>query len=219
MVVHTTYVTTQQSAEVEALQRMRDGVLLVFIGWIFLGLGILLVAGSVFAGVMGGLMGGAGGLGAAIAGLVGALVLVLVGAVISLVGIYSKFVPGSGDLARADPEFSTAATLIKVGYVWGLILLIVGAILAIVVVGVFIALVGYILMILGFIGTIVLCFKLNDKYANTLYLVAGILFILGILFAIMGVIAWILLYVALGETIRRLRTQQVPTTQSFLTQV
>ena len=212
-----TYATTQQSTEVKALQRMREGVLLVFIGWIFLGLGLLLVAGSVFAGMMGGMMGRASGLGAAIAGLVSALILVLVGAVVSLVGIYSKFVPGSGDLARTDPEFSTAATLIKLGYVWGLILLIVGAVLTLVVIGVFIVLVGYILLILGFIGTIILCFKLNDKYANALYLVAGILFILGILFSIMDVIAWILLYVALGETIRKLKTQQVPATQAFLT--
>lgn len=208
IVVSMTQVITQPSSEAEALQKMRDGILLVIIGWVFLGIGILMFVGGLIVSIITGFRIG-------FLPLIGAVVLVLVGGVIVLVGFYSRFIPGSSDLAKSDPEFSTGATLIKVGYVWGLILLIIGAILTLALIGVFIIIIGYVLLILGFVGMIILSFKLKDKYGNTLYLIAGILFILGIIFAILGVVAWILLYVALGDTIRKLKTQQP--TQAFLT--
>ncbi|MEM1745956.1 MAG: hypothetical protein QXZ45_03895 [Candidatus Nezhaarchaeales archaeon] len=63
--------------------------------------------------------------------------------------------------------------------------------------------VGYILLILGYVGVIILCFKLNEVEQNTLYLVAGIMFIIAIFISIVGFVAWILLYVALGDSIRK----------------
>ncbi|MDH5815874.1 MAG: hypothetical protein QE164_03655 [Candidatus Nezhaarchaeota archaeon] len=62
--------------------------------------------------------------------------------------------------------------------------------------------VGYILLILGYVGVIILCFKLNEVEQNTLYLVAGIMFIIAIFISIVGFVAWILLYVALGDSIK-----------------
>ena len=52
-------------------------------------------------------------------------------------------------------------------------------------------------------GTIILGFKLHDIEKNKLYLAAAILFIIGIFIPITGFIAWILLYIALGKSIRK----------------
>ncbi|MEM2004988.1 MAG: DUF973 family protein [Zestosphaera sp.] len=184
----------------DALTRMRDGLLLIFIAWILLGAGIM----SIFMGMFATL---------ALEGLIIGGVLSLTGAVLALVGFYSKFVPGAGDLARANPEFATSSTLIKVGYIWGLILIMVGVVLTIILVGVLLILAGVVLMVLGYVGVIIMCFKLNDAYSNTLYIVAGILFIIAIFMPVLGAISWILLYAAMGDTINKVRTslpQQQP---------
>jgi len=57
-----------------------------------------------------------------------------------------------------------------------------------------------------------LCFKLNDFEKNSLYLAAGILFLIGIIFPILDFVAWILLYIALGESLRKANSQatQIP---------
>ncbi|MEO3993597.1 MAG: DUF973 family protein, partial [Desulfurococcaceae archaeon TW002] len=140
-------------------------------------------------------------------------ILVIIGAIIALIGFYFKFIPGVRDLAKANPEFSTASLLIRIGYIWGLILIIVGIILTIFVVGIFMLVVGLILLFIGFVGIIVLCFKLKDVYQNSLYLAAGIFFILSIFITLAGLIGWILTYIALGDTIRKLQTQ---TTQEII---
>jgi hypothetical protein len=62
-------------------------------------------------------------------------------------------------------------------------------------VGVIIAVVGLILLLIGFIGLIILMFKLRDDLKDDLFLVAGILFIIGIFVPILTIIAWVLVYV------------------------
>lgn len=211
------YVMTQPSVNItSALQRMRDGILFLFIAWIFLGVGILAMVFTALASlatwspINGGWVGILAGLGIGLA-------ILVIGVILALIGLYGKFIPGLSELARANPEFSTASSLIKIGYVWGLVLLLVGAILTLLVIGIFIAFIGLILLVIGYVGMIILCFKLNDAYQNTLYLVAGILFILSIFIPILGVVAWILIYVALGDTIRK--TQTPPTPAQGLIQV
>lgn len=197
------YAMVQPSINVtSALQRMRDGILFLFIAWIFLGVGIITIAFTALASfttwppVHGEWVGILAGLGIGLAVLV-------IGVILALIGLYGKFIPGLSELARTNPEFSTASSLIRIGYVWGLVLLLVGAILTLIIIGIFIAFIGLILLVIGYVGMIILCFKLNDAYQNTLYLVAGILFILSIFIPILGVVAWILIYVALGDTIRK----------------
>lgn len=198
---------------VGALGKMRDGILLVFIGWILLGVGLLSVGVLALAAwsarpqiphwdVAPRTLAQRVAVGWAIA----SVVLVVVGAVLALVGFYAKFVPGVGDLARARPEFGTASGLIRAGYLGGLVLLVVGAVLTIFIVGILLLFVGVILLLLGHVGAILLCFKLNDAYPNTLYLVAGILLIVSIFVPVLGAVSWILLYFALGDTIVKLRT-------------
>ncbi len=68
---------------------------------------------------------------------------------------------------------------------------------------------SFIFLLIGNIGLILLCFKLHDRFKDALYMVAGILFIIGIFVGgVVSFVGWILLYVALGKTIASLRSQQ-----------
>ena len=207
--------STPSTNVVNAFQRMRKGALMILIAWIFLGIGLTIMIVGTFAAVMRGFIGG-GALVGALSGLVLGTVLIVVGAIIALIGFYSDFIPGTSSLAQASPEFSTASSLIKIGYVWGLILSLVGAILTLLIVGIFILIIGLVFLLIGFVGIIILCFKLNDEYRNVLYLIAGIFFILNIFLGFLGIVAWILLYVALGDTLRKLQTTTGPTQPSLI---
>jgi len=149
--------------------------------------------------------------------LLSLLVLLVIGGIIGLVGLWGKFVPGVRRLAELNPEFETSSTLIYIGLLWGIVLMMIGAVLLIVVVGIFILLAGWILTIIGYVGLLILGLKLNDLEKNPLYLVAGILFIVGIFVPILGFIAWVLLYAALGESIRKAEvTPAAPTSPTLL---
>jgi uncharacterized membrane protein len=180
----------------EAYRLMREGALLLIISSLLVGVGIVLLYFSIIPVAFAGFE--------AVLGLVIALiVLLIIGGVITLIGLWGKFIPGVEKLAAINPEFGTSRTLIKIGLFWGTILLIVGAATLIVLIGVFIIIIAAILLLVGYIGLIILGFKLNELEKNTLYLVAAILFIIGIFIGIASFVGWILLYVALGDSIRR----------------
>jgi uncharacterized membrane protein len=180
----------------EAYRLMREGALLLIISSLLVGVGIVLLYFSIIPAAFAGFE--------AVLGLVIALiVLLIIGGVITLIGLWGKFIPGVEKLAAINPEFGTSRTLIKIGLFWGTILLIVGAATLIVLIGVFIIIIAAILLLVGYIGLIILGFKLNELEKNTLYLVAAILFIIGIFIGIASFVGWILLYVALGDSIRR----------------
>ncbi|MCS7099207.1 MAG: DUF973 family protein [Sulfolobales archaeon] len=197
--------TQQAAGAIAAFSRMREGILLILAAWVLLGVGSLSLVATVLLSVFG--LENVGFTSAAPGIILLTLVLLVVGAIVGIVGFYFKFIPGVSELARTDPRFSTARTLIKVGYVWGLILVIVGTPLLLVLVGLFVLAIGFVLLLLGYIGIIVLSFKLNEAYPNTLYIVAAVLFIVSIVFPLAGVVSWVLLYVALGDTIGKLRAQ------------
>ncbi|MEL9940655.1 MAG: DUF973 family protein [Ignisphaera sp.] len=182
---------------VEAYKSMREGALYLFIAWILIGVGLASVIFSLVTTVF------AGGFTAIIGALIGIIIVLLIGAIIALIGLWGKFLPGVRKLASINPDFSTASTLIYIGFFWGFIVMLVGVALLIVFIGVFLIIVAVILGILGDIGMLIMCLKLNDLEKNSLYLVAGILFILSIFLEILGFIGWILLYVALGDSINK----------------
>jgi uncharacterized membrane protein len=180
----------------EAYRLMREGALLLIISSLLVGVGIVLLYFCIIPAAFAGFE--------AVLGLVIALiVLLIIGGVITLIGLWGKFIPGVEKLAALNPEFGTSRTLIKIGLFWGTILLIVGAATLIVLIGVIIIIIAAILLLIGYIGLIILGFKLNELEKNTLYLVAAILFIIGIFIGIASFVGWILLYVALGDSIRR----------------
>ncbi|MCX8185045.1 MAG: DUF973 family protein [Sulfolobales archaeon] len=196
--------TQQVGKPITALSNMREGILLVLIAWILLSIGLLALIASLWLAIITTRHIEIAGVAPRVSLLVAA-VLAIVGAVVGLVGFYFKFIPGVTELARADSRFDTARTLIKIGYVWGLILVVIGIPLLLVIIGILVLVVGYILLLLGYIGVIILSFKLNDVYPNALYLAAAILFIISMIVPVVGVVSWILLYVALGDTINKLR--------------
>jgi len=180
----------------EAYRLMREGALLLIISSLLVGAGMVLLFFSIIPAAFVEFK--------VVLGLVIALiVLLIIGGVIALIGLWGKFIPGVEKLAVINPEFGTSRTLIKIGLFWGIILLIVGAVTMIVIIGIFIIIVAAILLLIGYIGLIILGFKLNELEKNTLYLVAAILFIIGIFIGIASFVGWILLYVALGDSIRK----------------
>jgi len=202
-------ITPVQSPLIEAFQKIRMAALLLIIGSLIMGVG---AAGSMLS--MFTAFGARGFEGVArgiIAGALTATIVALIGAVISLIAIYAYLRPGALELSKADQRYSTASKLINIGYLWGLILIIIGLPLTLIIIGIPIFIIGVILFLIGHIGVILLSFNLNDAEKNVLYLVAGILFIIGLFINILSFIAWILMYVALGESIRRLESQ--PPTQ------
>ncbi|MEM2698660.1 MAG: DUF973 family protein, partial [Ignisphaera sp.] len=102
-------------------------------------------------------------------------------------------------------EFSTASKLLRIGYIWGvavlilaLLVIIAGAVslnLGIAFGGLAIAVIGGILFLIGYIGNIIYFFKLKDVFNSTIFLVAAILLIIGIFIGITQFIAWILAFV------------------------
>lgn len=138
------------------------------------------------------------------------VVVALIGVIIMVIGIYMKFLPGTSSLAKYSEKYSTPASLIKIGYLWGLILLVIGIITLIIIIGLFLVIVGGVLLLIGKIGLIMLMFRLNDEFRISHFLYAGILFIIGILIPLLDFISWILIYVGTGEAINKIKTLAEP---------
>jgi fatty acid desaturase len=121
-------VTVASNPQAEAFETMRRGVLFLLIAWLLIGIGLSLALFGVITGALSAPSHPGLGLGGAMGALVAMIVVVIVGAIIALVGLWGHFVPGVEKLAEINPEFSTAATLIRVGLYYGLILPLSGAI-------------------------------------------------------------------------------------------
>lgn len=143
-------------------------------------------------------------------GLIALIIMMLIGAGLSLYGIYGKIVPGAERLATADSRYSTAHSLLKIGYIGGLILLIIGVLTIVIVIGIFLIILGMIFLLIGKIGMAIMMFKLNEDYDESMMLIAGILFIIGIFIGFAEFIAWILVYLGIDSVIRKveIRMQQ-----------
>lgn len=136
---------------------------------------------------------------------IGVLAGALIGLVITIVAVYAFLLPSAKQFARWRPaEFSTASNLMRVGYIWGAIILIIA--IAIIIAGVVsiniiaalgglgIAVIGGILFLVGYVGNIVYFIKLKDVFNSAMFLAAAIILIVGI-FVPIAFIAWILAFV------------------------
>ncbi|MEM4752916.1 MAG: DUF973 family protein [Sulfolobales archaeon] len=192
---------------ITAFTKMRRGLLYILIGWALLGLSFVVFVsafiamgvfqmphtyfGRPFLPVFGALL--------------SALVVIVIGCILSLIGFYLEFIPGTTELVRVSSEFSTPSRMVRLGYVWGLISVLVGAAFLpfLPAVGFIILALGIVLLVVGHIGMVVLCLKLNNFERDSLYLISGILFIVGIFIPILIVVGLILMYLALSDSIRR----------------
>ncbi len=174
---------------------IRDAALILIVGNLILGIVLMYIILIAFT---------TGSLEAVEASIMGLFIALFIGAVIVFVAVISRLVSGVSTLARYSDRYSTAETLIKLGYIWGIVLLIVGVISIPILIGIFLLVPGIILLFLGGIGLIILMFSLNDEFKEQLFLIAGILFILGFFIPLLDFIGWILVYVGANNVIRRL---------------
>jgi len=232
---------------IRGLEDIRSAALLLIISSILGMVGLAIGLGLILAAIGGALLPGAAGIGRlvqALSALLGAvtvfMILLIVGLILGLVAIFAKLIPGLGKLKQWRAEFSTAHTLVKIGMAWGLILLLLAIVLGLgiiiasvaaqslggVLIGAGLAfilvIIGLILLLIGCIGIILACFNLNSVFRESMYLVAGVLFIVSLIISLAGIlvpgswvvpeilslISWILIYVAVPRSIASLRSIQ-----------
>ena len=222
-----------RNMEISALETLRDGFLFLLVA-VIVGI-VAVLAGLIFIIAAFGFMAAAPHGPSAFAGVIGAvatlLILLLVAVGIALYAIFGKIRPGMRQLSEIDDGFRisyTGTTLILVGLVimvLGLIVVVAvfaaagsspetmrGAVIGgltlfgVLVIGAIIALIGNILTF------VVGAFKLQSRYQNSLYMAAGILFVIDIALLLVGssgiltLVGYVLMYIALGDTINKLST-------------
>jgi hypothetical protein len=220
----------RQNVEMSALRKLRSGfiylLVAVVVGIVAALAGLLFIIAAIgfvpatphgpFAGVIG-----------AVASL---LVLSLVAVGVVLYAIFGKIRPGMRQLSEVDNGFRicyTGTTLMLVGLiivVLGLIVLVAafatagfsprwGTVFGGLILALGVPLIGGIIAFIGQILTFVVgAFKLYSRYQNSLYMAAGILFVIDIALFLVGfsgifsLVGYILMYIALGDTINKLST-------------
>jgi Protein of unknown function (DUF973). len=216
----------RRNVEISALETLRSGFLYLLVAVIMV---IAAEAASVFSTSLPDTLIG-------LAGIVGTLtfliLLLLVVVVILLYAIFGKIRPGMRQLSEVDSGFRicyTGTTLMLVGLVilvLGLIVLAAvfaaagfspealrGTVVSGLILALGVLLIGGIIAFIGDILTFVVgAFKLHGKYQNSLYMAAGILFVVDIALLLVGfsgiltLVGYILMYIALGDTINKLST-------------
>ncbi len=152
--------------------------------------------------------------------LVISLSVMLLSVALSLVALFGFLIPSFSKLEEYDKSaFGTPATLVRVGYIAGFILLAVGFIFVLasvpfpgsyglaMAVFLIIELVGFILRLIGYIGLAIGMFRLNDRLGEGTFLAAGILFIIGMFLPVLSFIGWILVLVGTGHAIDKLKSR------------
>jgi hypothetical protein len=223
-----------RNVEIWALRTLRSGFLYLLVAVI---VGIVAVLAGLLSIIAAfGFMAAAPHGPSAFAGVIGAvatlLILSLVAVGIALYAIFGKIRPGMRQLSEIDDGFRisyTGTTLMLVGLVimvLGIIVLAAvfaaagfspeatwGTALGGLILALGVLLIGFIIGLIGNILTFVVgAFKLHSRYQNSLYMVAGILFVVDILLMFLGfggiltAVGYILMYMALGDTINKLST-------------
>jgi hypothetical protein len=231
-----------QNVEISALKMLRSGFLYLLVA-VIVGV-VAALAGLLSIIAAFGFMAAAPHGPSAFAGVIGAvallLVLSLVAVGIVLYAIFGKIRPGMRQLSEVDNGFRicyTGTTLMLVGLVilvLGLIVLAAvfaaagfspealrGTVVSGLILALGVLLIGGIIAFIGDILTFVVgAFKLHGKYQNSLYMVAGILFVVDIALLLVGIsgiltlVGYILMYIALGDTINKLSTAAATPTQA-----
>jgi len=134
--------------------------------------------------------------------------------ILVVVAVYGYLLPSAKQFASWRPgEFSTASKLIRIGFVWGVVILIIALALTLTIVlafvGIALGIIGGILFLIGKVGIIILFFKLRDAFNSTLFLVVAILAIIGMFIPILDFIAWILVLVGSSSIKSRILSEAI----------
>jgi hypothetical protein len=231
-----------RNVEISALKTLRGGFLYLLVAVI---VGIVDALAGLFSIIAAlGFMPAAPHKHPAFAGVIGAVAIVLVLSLVAvgivLYAIFGKIRPGMRQLSEVDNGFRicyTGTTLMLVGLIivaLGLIVLVAAfatadsspeakgvTVLSGLALTLEVLLIGGIIAFIGNILTFVVgAFKLHSRYQNSLYMAAGILFILDIALFLVGfpgilsLVGYILMYIALGDTINKLSTAAATPTQA-----
>jgi hypothetical protein len=229
-----------RNVEISALRTLRDGFLYLLIA-------VIVGIATALAGLLS-IIAALGFMAAAphrpFAGVIGVavtlLVLSLVAVGVMLYAIFGKIRPGMRQLSEVDNGFRisyTGTTLMLVGLIIvALGLIVIAAVSATVdsspeakgvtvlsglALTLGVLLIGGIIAFVGNILTFVVsAFKLHSRYQNSLYMAAGILFVLDIASFLVGfpgilsLVGYILMYIALGDTMNKLSTAAATPTQA-----
>jgi len=221
----------RRNVEISALRTLRSGFLYLLVAVIMV---IAAETASVFSTSLPDTLTG-------LAGIVGTLtfliLVLLVVIVILLYAIFGKIWPGMRQLSEVDNGFRICYTG-TAPMIAGLLTVVLGLVMVAIAVerpgaikitkanyiaGLVVILVGGIIGLIGHIMTFVVgAFKLHGKYQNSLYMVAGILFVVDIILMFLGLgrilaeflrlggilsaVGCIIMYNALGDTINKLST-------------
>ncbi len=203
---------------VEGLEKLRTASILFIVSTLLAGVGSILILPALFSSAM-----MIKGVATAVATATTIFVLIIIAAIIALIALFAFLIPSFSKLRDYDESaFGIPHKLVKIGYVIGFILLILGPLIMISAIfaksegllfgGIALLIIAGILLLIGQIGVIVGMFRLNDRLKETLFLVAGILFIVGIFISLASFIAWILVLIAAGSAIDKLRAKSVTPT-------
>lgn len=182
----------------------------------------------VLGGHVGALMHAAAAPNIALGSLIMAIAILLVGSILALVALFAFLIPAFSALREyKEDRFGTPAKLIKIGYIGGFILLIIGTLVMIgiaasaakvgapapalgSIIGVTaVIIIGAILLFIGQIGIIIGMFRLNDEFKTSSFLAAGILFIIGIFISILNFIGWILVFVGARSALNKVESGEL----------
>ena len=133
------------------------------------------------------------------------LAMAVAGLILALIAVYGMLIPAVEDLSMYDVEFSTPSSLIKIGFIVGIILGIVGAATLNFAIGIFLLITAWVFLTIGTVGLAMLCFKINDKLRSGTFIAAGTLFLLSIIpfLTILAFVGWILVYVESNTLMRK----------------
>lgn len=143
--------------------------------------------------------------------------------IISIIALLRYIVPGASHLANWKSKFYPAINFMKIGYIGGLPLLAIASVALVISVltlskglalgTLVLYALAVILLIIGFVGLMILLINLYNEFSNVLFLVSCILLIARLILMlflfhrtllisdILTIIAWVLIYLGLGESI------------------
>lgn len=182
---------------VEGLKKLKDAALFYIIASILAGIAIttrLAVRGAL--------------------GLTTLAVAGVAGGILALIALFVYLIPGFNRLSMYDPSlFRTPRILVLIGLAIGYIMLIITQALAIsglIAVASVLALVTIVLLLVGYVGFLIGLFRLKNVTGESLFMVAGILFIIGVFVRIVIFIGWIILYIGARRALKKYETPRRP---------
>ncbi len=160
------------------------------------------------------------------------ILVIVVSFIITLSNIYMKLLPGVDSLADYSEKYVLPAKLIRLGYGWGLLIIIIGLATPLYYVAIPLIAMGLFLLLIGILGISLALTRLGREYGEQVFMVSSMLLFLAPLIPFSGVfighlpvivalntisaainiVAWILAYIGLqqvGKVVSEIHTLRI----------